>query len=121
MIDPVSATSLAAVVSGILGGTGGAAGNAAIASLGRLLRRATGHKEATPEIERMIAAPQPQDSERIAEYLADAARRDPQMAHELQLWVGQTQTLLNDGGTINQVTGATGPVVQGRDFNGPIT
>lgn len=121
MVDPVFAASLASVVGGLLGGAGEATGNAALAGLSHLLRKATEHEPSSPEIERMIALPEPADSERISAYLAAAANSDPEFGEELRLWISQTQVQLDRSQTINEVSGTAGPVVQGRDFHGPIS
>jgi hypothetical protein len=121
MVDPVSAASLASVIGGLLGGAGEAAGSTAIAGLGRVLRKATQRKPSSPEIERMISRPELADSERIADYLAAAASSDPEFNEELKLWISQTQIQLDRSQTINEVSGSSGPVVQGRDSNGPVT
>lgn len=121
MVDPVSVATLYTVLSGLLAGATGAAGGAAVASMGTLLRRAVGHAEPDPETQRLLNSPQPGDADLIAGYLLDAAREDDEFARDLQLWMGDAQTLLQDGSTTNSVSGTvTGPVIQGRDFSGPI-
>ncbi len=121
MVDSVSVASLASVIGGLFGGAGEAAGSAAIAGLGRLLRKAAERKPPSPEIERMIAQPESADSERIAAYLAITAKSDPEFGEELRLWISQARVHLDQSQTVNEVSGASGPVVQGRDFNGPIS
>lgn len=121
MIDVLSVTSLASVIGGLLGGVGEAAGNSTITGLGRLLRKATNHESPSDDIERMIARPEPADSEQIAAYLVAGANSDPEFGEELRLWVSQTETSLDQSQTVNEVSGTSGPVVQGRDFSGPIS
>jgi hypothetical protein len=118
MVDPVSLT---AVLDGLLAGATGAAGGAAVSSLGGLLRRAVGRKADEGEIERLLDLRQPGDAEVIAGHLVDAARDDEAFARDLQVWLSNALTLVQDDSTKNSVSGTvTGTVIQGRDFNGPI-
>lgn len=111
-MDPIS---VAAVLSGILGGATGEAGARAVTSLGRLLKRVVtrGELDPPPEIERMIEAPLPTDAPVLADYLAAASRQDPEIAGQVGQWIGEAQTAIATGPITNSVSGTViGSVTQ---------
>lgn len=114
-MDPMSVAALSTVLSGVLGGATGEAGARAVTSLGRLLRRLAKRDEVDPpaEIERMISAPQPTDVPAIAEYLSAVAHRDPELASQVGMWIGEAQTAIATGPVTNSVSGTViGSVTQ---------
>lgn len=122
-MDPISVAALSTVLSGILSGATGEAGARAVSSLGRLLKRLVTREELDPppQIERMIEAPQPADAVVLADYLAAAARQDPEIASQLELWIGEARTAIAPGPIVNSVSGTViGSVTQtGVVNNGP--
>jgi len=114
-MDPISVAALSTVLSGVLGGATGEAGARAVTSLGRLLKRVVtrGELEAPAEIERMIEAPRPADAAVLADYLSAAAGRDPEIAGQVGLWIGEAQTAIATGPIVNSVSGTViGSVTQ---------
>jgi hypothetical protein len=111
MVDPLSAAALTVVLKGVLDGATEKTGASALTSLVNLLRRHGRRDELT-------AVP----AEVTAQRLADAARADQRLAGDLRTWVEENRGIAVDGSTRNRIDGTVhGPVVQGRDFEGPIT
>ncbi|MES4908084.1 MULTISPECIES: hypothetical protein [unclassified Streptomyces] len=147
-MDPVTAGALIAAVNAVVSGAGGEAGRRALEALGalsrRVLRRSPSDPAADPASDPSgapgadpagdpagdggpVAIPydDPEQLRRLAELLAEQARRDPELARDLAAWMSRYGTPAQEAGTVhNSVSGdarITGPVIQGRDFHGPIS
>ncbi|MGW1143908.1 hypothetical protein ACWD6I_02360 [Streptomyces sp. NPDC002454] len=144
-MDPISATVLVALATGV----GGEAGRQAWLGLGRLVGRRRGEPDpsAAPAGEEgtdradgtgapvedgselpgrgeLVALTDAPDDERRAVELADAltarAEHDAEFRELLAQWWDEAREAAGDGGPVhNSVSGGTqhGPVVQGRDFS----
>ncbi|WP_432012418.1 hypothetical protein ABVG11_23955 [Streptomyces sp. HD1123-B1] len=129
-MDPVTAGALVTAVNAAVSGAGGEAGRRALDSLGALARRALRRGEdGTADDPGPVVIPR-DDAERLrrlAELLAERARQDPDFGRDLAAWMrrygaadgeDETSTVYN---TVSGDANITGPVIQGRDFNGPIS
>ncbi|MGO4748603.1 hypothetical protein AB4212_08225 [Streptomyces sp. 2MCAF27] len=67
----------------------------------------------------------PERLRRLAELLVERARQDPELGRDLAAWMSRYGTPAQEVGTVhNSISGdarITGPVIQGRDFQGPIS
>lgn len=113
---------LVTAIGALAGGAAGEIGRQAWLSLVGLVKKAFGRESAaTSELDRLAADPAtPENAERLAELLLTYAHDNPSFAADLRAWV----TAMTRDGVTNTVTGNAqihGPVVQGRDFTGPIT
>jgi hypothetical protein len=82
----------------------------------------TGSGEA--EVARLsVAADDEEAAAALAEILAARAAANPEFGRELAAWWSGARQLVVTGGDVhNSVTGTvSGPVIQGRDFSGPIS
>ncbi|MEU5030392.1 hypothetical protein [Streptomyces milbemycinicus] len=147
-MDPVTAGALIAAVNAVVSGAGGEAGRRALEALGalsrRVLRRSPSDPAADPGADpaadpagdpgadpagdgEPVAIPydDPERLRRLAELLVERARQDPELGRDLAAWMSRYGTPAQEVGTVhNSISGdarITGPVIQGRDFQGPIS
>ncbi|AGP57546.1 hypothetical protein [Streptomyces rapamycinicus] len=129
-MDPVTAGALVAAVNAAVSGAGGEAGRRALESFGtlvrRVLRRGEGEPAGGPDPE-PVAIPYDDDARlrQLADLLVERARRDPEFGRDLAAWMREHGEPAGQAGTVNNRIGGnariTGPVVQARDINGPIS
>ncbi|MEU5611113.1 hypothetical protein ACI2L4_35545 [Streptomyces sparsogenes] len=143
-MDPLTAGALIAAVNAAVSGAGGEAGRRALDGLGALARRVlrrgatdpgadpAGDPGADPAADPTADAEpvtipydDPERLRRLAELLVERARQDPELGRDLAAWLNRYGAPAEEHGTVhNSVSdGAriTGPVIQGRDFHGPIS
>ncbi|KAK1179564.1 hypothetical protein B7755_016280 [Streptomyces sp. NBS 14/10] len=135
-MDPVTAGALIAAVNAVVSGAGGEAGRRALEALGalsrRVLRRNPSDPAGGPGVDpagdgEPVAIPydDPERLRRLAELLVERARQDPELGRDLAAWMSRYGTPAQEVGTVhNSISGdarITGPVIQGRDFQGPIS
>ncbi|MEU1947534.1 hypothetical protein ACFW95_36900 [Streptomyces sp. NPDC059474] len=127
-MDPVTAGALVTAVNAAVSGAGGEAGRRALESFGTLVRRVLRRGEGEPAGEPEPVAIPYDDGERLrqlAELLVERARQDPEFGRDLASWMREHGEATGEAGAVhNSIAGdarITGPVVQGRDFNGPIS
>jgi hypothetical protein len=139
-MDPVTAGALIAAVNAVVSGAGGEAGRRALEGLSalsrRVLRRSTSDPAADPGADPAgdpagdgepvtIPYDDPERLRQLAELLAERARQDPELGRDLAAWMSRYGTPAQETGAVhNSVSGdarITGPVIQGRDFHGPIS
>ncbi len=127
MVDPVSVALLVGVLTSIATGAGGEAGKQAWTSLAALVGKAS-RRDSAPDASLTALEMAPADhgqATTLATALADRAEKDEAFAVELRTWLTNTQHALHlsDDQTTNIIGGRAqvyGPVLQGRDFTGPI-
>ncbi|MCC4318946.1 hypothetical protein [Streptomyces malaysiensis] len=126
-MDPVTAGALVTAVNAAASGAGGEAGRRALESFGALVRRVLRRGEGEPAGEPEPVAIPYDDGDRLrqlADLLVERARRDPEFGRDLAAWMREHGEPAGAAGTVhNSVSGdarITGPVIQGRDFHGPI-
>ncbi|WP_055555248.1 hypothetical protein [Streptomyces sp. NBRC 110028] len=126
-MDPVTAGALVAAVNSAVSGAGGEAGRRAMESLGALVRRVWRRGDAEPVGEPEPVAIPYDDEERLrrlADLLVERAGRDPEFGRDLAAWLREFgRPAEREAGSVhNTFSGtASGPVIQGRDFHGPIS
>ncbi|MER8159401.1 hypothetical protein [Streptomyces sp. NPDC094472] len=127
-MDPVTAGALVTAVNAAVSGAGGEAGRRALESFGTLVRRVLRRGEGEPAGEPEPMAIPYDDGERLrqlADLLVERARQDPGFGRDLASWMREHGTPAGEAGAVrNTITGnarITGPVIQGRDFHGPIS
>ncbi|MBU3868271.1 hypothetical protein KN815_30745 [Streptomyces sp. 4503] len=127
-MDPVTAGALVTAVNAAASGAGGEAGRRALESFGALVRRVLRRGEGEPAGEPEPVAIPYDDGERLrqlADLLVERARQDPEFGRDLASWMREHGEAAGEAGAVhNSIAGdarITGPVVQGRDFNGPIS
>ncbi|MFI1336755.1 hypothetical protein ACH4U7_42935 [Streptomyces sp. NPDC020845] len=147
-MDPVTAGALIAAVNAVVSGAGGEAGRRALEALGALSRRVLRRNPSDPAADpgadpaadpsggpgadpagdgEPVAIPydDPERLRRLAELLVEQARQDPELGRDLAAWMSRYGTPAQEVGTVhNSISGdarITGPVIQGRDFQGPIS
>lgn len=122
-MDAASASAIAAAVSGAASSVGTEAGRHAWESLLALCRRVGGRQ---PE-DAIVLPDDAGDEEQVrilTTRVIEEGERDETFAAGLESWAAQHGFPLRiDGGAVhNSVSGdVSGPVIQGRDFSGPIT
>jgi hypothetical protein len=134
-VDPISASVLLALA----GGAGGEMGRQAWAGLATLVRRPfTRHQHGSDQLSKLLqpvasgeaelaalqAAPgDAASAEALSEVLMARAKIDQRFHAELQDWWRQAQLIVTREGSVhNLISGSVhGPVLQGRDFSGPIS
>ncbi|MGW5690662.1 hypothetical protein ACWEWX_06750 [Streptomyces asiaticus] len=142
-MDPVTAGALVAAVNAAVSGAGGEAGRRALESFGTLVRRVLRRGEGEPAGEPGPGGPDPggpdsggpdpvaipyDDGARLrqlADLLVERARQDPEFGRDLAAWMREHGESAGEAGAVHNSVGGnariTGPVVQGRDFQGPIS
>ncbi|OEU88399.1 hypothetical protein DB35_19000 [Streptomyces abyssalis] len=124
-MDTASASAIAAAVSGAASSVGTEAGRHAWESLLALCRRVGGRQPGDG-----IALPEDEGDEEQVRVLTtrviEESERDGDFAAGLESWAAQHGFPLRvDSGSVsNTISGdarVSGPVIQGRDFSGPIT
>lgn len=132
-MDPVTAGALVAAVNAAVSGAGGEAGRRALESFGTLVRRVLRRGEGEPAGEPEPGGPDPvvipyDDGARLrqlADLLVERARQDPEFGRDLAAWMREHGELAREAGTVHNHIGGnariTGPVVQAKDINGPIS
>ncbi|MER7794280.1 hypothetical protein [Streptomyces sp. NPDC097640] len=136
-MDPLTAGALIAAVNAVVSGAGGEAGRRALEGLSALSRRVLRRGAADPAADPAgdpgadpagdgepvtIRYDDPEQLRRLAELLVERARQDPELSRDLAAWMSRYGT--PSGAVHNSVSGdarITGPVIQGRDFHGPIS
>jgi len=128
-MEPVTTALLLAVV----GGVGGSAAQDAWASLRRLVQRPSrqdsvgASTDAVPgaaELDALEQRPADPQAEALAAVLRFRAVADAEFGRELAAWAESARRVHRvDGDTHIGISGGIqrGPVVQGRDFSGPLT
>ncbi|WP_329219448.1 hypothetical protein OG352_23160 [Streptomyces sp. NBC_01485] len=106
------------------GGTASAAGQQAWQSLRALvLRRPEGERDGQHELTALAEDPGSAERAReLAAALAARAEEDPGFAQRLEAWRQEAKAVWTGAGDVsNELSGtAHGPVIMGRDFNGPV-
>jgi len=127
-MDPVTTGALVAAVNAAVSGAGGEAGRRALESLGALARRVWRRGEAEPAGGGPEPVTIPYDDEerlrRLADLLVERSRQDPEFGRDLAAWLREfgEPARREQGAVHNTFSGtASGPVIQGRDFSGPIS
>ncbi|EXU65517.1 hypothetical protein Z951_24825 [Streptomyces sp. PRh5] len=132
-MDPVTAGALVTAVNAAVSGAGGEAGRRALESFGTLVRRVLRRGEGEPAGEPGPGGPDPvaiayDDGVRLrqlADLLVERARQDPEFGRDLAAWMREHGESAGEAGAVHNSIGGnariTGPVVQGRDFQGPIS
>ncbi|MEE4593888.1 hypothetical protein V2J94_18665 [Streptomyces sp. DSM 41524] len=143
-MDPVTAGALVTAVNAAVSGAGGEAGRRALESFGTLVRRVLRRGEGEPAGdpgpagEPDLGGPDPggpdpvaipyDDGARLrqlADLLVERARQDPEFGRDLAAWMREHGESAGEAGAVHNSIGGnariTGPVVQGRDFQGPIS
>ncbi|MCQ8194140.1 hypothetical protein [Streptomyces rugosispiralis] len=147
-MDPVTTGALVAAVNAAVSGAGGEAGRRALESFGTLVRRVLRRGDAEPAGEPEPGGPDPGGPEpggpepggpdpvaipyddaarlrQLADLLVERARRDPEFGRDLTAWMREHGEAAREPGTVHNSIGGnariTGPVIQGRDFQGPIS
>ncbi|MEU0806359.1 hypothetical protein [Streptomyces sp. NPDC005970] len=139
-MDPLTAGALIAAVNAVVSGAGGEAGRRALEGLSALSRRVLRRGAADPGADPAgdpgadpagdgepvtIPYDDPEQLRRLAELLVERARQDPELSRDLAAWMSRYGTPSGEAGAVhNSVLGdarITGPVIQGRDFHGPIS
>jgi hypothetical protein len=120
-MDPISTTAVSAAISGLLKPATDAAGARVLAALKALVRRLPG---AQPDAEANLEALEAGgtvDPSSLAAVLVRSAGEDPGFAEELRTWVEEANAVLISDNVSNVNEGTVnGPLVQGRDFSGPM-
>ncbi|MDT0546777.1 MULTISPECIES: hypothetical protein [Streptomyces] len=139
-MDPLTAGALIAAVNAVVSGAGGEAGRRALEGLSALSRRVLRRGAADPGADPAgdpgadpagdgepvtIPYDDPEQLRRLAELLVERARQDPELSRDLAAWMSRYGTPSGEADAVhNSVSGdarITGPVIQGRDFYGPIS
>lgn len=139
-MDPLTAGALIAAVNAVVSGAGGEAGRRALEGLSALSRRVLRRGAADPGADPAgdpgadpagdgepvtIPYDDPEQLRRLAELLVERARQDSELSRDLAAWMSRYGTPSGEAGAVhNFVSGdarITGPVIQGRDFHGPIS
>ncbi|MBI0299928.1 hypothetical protein JBE04_37090 [Streptomyces sp. PRKS01-29] len=129
-MDPVTADALVAAVNAAASGAGGEAGRRALESFGalarRVLRRGEGEPAGEPEPDPVaIAHDDGARLRQLADLLVERARRDPESGRALAAWMREHGAAAGETGAVHNSIAddarITGPVIQGRDFHGPIS
>jgi hypothetical protein len=122
-MDPISAAALTAVIAGLIKPAADEASMRMLGALKALLRRFSGAKpEAATVLEQLEAGTDDIDASSLAAALVSTASEDARFASELEKWVGEARAVINMGSVSNSNAGSVeGPLIQGRDFSGPIT
>ncbi|AEM87534.1 hypothetical protein [Streptomyces violaceusniger] len=127
-MDPVTAGALVTAVNAAVSGAGGEAGRRALESFGTLVRRVLRRGEGEPAGEPEPVAIPYDDGERLrqlADLLVERARQEPEFGRDLASWMREHGEAAGEAGAVHNSIGGnariTGPVVQGRDFHGPIS
>lgn len=143
-MDPLTAGALIAAVNAVVSGAGGEAGRRALEGLSALSRRVLRRSGADPAADPAtdpagdpgadpagdgepvrIPYDDPERLRRLAELLVERARQDPELTRDLAAWMSRYGTSAQGAGAVrNSISGdarITGPVIQGRDFHGPIS
>ncbi|MDT3396634.1 hypothetical protein RKE29_08255 [Streptomyces sp. B1866] len=141
-MDPVTTGALVTAVNAAASGAGGEAGRRALESLAALYRRVLRRDDGEPggggdppegspvgsgDLVGADGIPY-DDAARLrdlAALLVERARRDPAFGRDLAAWLSEYGAQAAPSGevrnTIAEGARITGPVIQGRDFSGPIT
>jgi hypothetical protein len=119
-MDPISTTALSTAISSLLKPATDAAGTRLLAALKALVQRMPGAKgEAATDL-KVFESGKTVDAPALAAALVSAAGEDSAFEEALRTWLGEANTVVS--GTVSNVnTGSVqGPLVQGRDFSGPM-
>ncbi len=120
-MDPISTSALSTVVGSVLKPTTDAAGKRVLASLRSLVRRMSSPTRNGATTLDPLEGDQALDIQALAAALVSAADKDPAFEAELRAWLSEAKTVVEASVVSNVNTGSvTGPLVQGRDFSGPM-
>lgn len=134
IVDPTAVPVLTSLVTGVLSSAAGEAGQRAWHALSELIHRtfATGDPttRALSQVELIAEDPQMVDAMAgvLCQRLSDAARHDPDFAPLLDAWMTDADRVVRAGpggqdtvtNTVEGNAHVDGPLVQGRDFSGPV-
>ncbi|CDR09528.1 hypothetical protein [Streptomyces iranensis] len=131
-MDPVTGGALVAAVNAAVSGAGGEAGRRALESFGTLVRRVLRWGEGEPAGEPdpdpdPLAIPYDDGARlrQLADLLVERARRDPEFGRDLAAWMREHGESAGEAGAVHNRIGGnariTGPVIQAKDINGPIS
>lgn len=120
-MDPISTTAVSTAISSLLKPATDAAGTRVLAALRALVRHIPGAKaDAATELEALESG-QAVDASSLAAVLVSAAGEDPAFENELRIWLSEAKEVVVSDTVSNVNTGSvSGPLVQGRDFSGPM-
>ncbi|MBF8192391.1 hypothetical protein ITP53_43280 [Nonomuraea sp. K274] len=125
-MDETVVALVAAGITGLVTGATGEAGKAAWMSLTTMVKKAFGKKDEQQTALELVEAVRTdgRDVTELSEVLVERAGWDTQFASELSAWLENIKALPKSDGPTNVVAGSaqvTGPLIQGRDFSGPIS
>ncbi|MEQ4719629.1 hypothetical protein [Nonomuraea sp. B19D2] len=125
-MDETALALVTAAITSLITGATGEAGKGAWTSLVAMVKKTFGKKgEQEPPLE-LVEAVKVEDRDviELSEILVERAGQDAEFASELSAWLKDVKVLAKSDGPTNVVAGnarITGPLIQGRDFSGPIS
>jgi len=119
-MDPISTTAVSTAIGGLLKPATDAAGARVLAALKALVRRMPGARAEEANL-KALEAGEAVDPSSLAAVLVRSAGEDPGFAAELRVWLDEANAVLVSDNVSNVNEGSVnGPLVQGRDFSGPM-
>jgi hypothetical protein len=125
-MDETTLALVTAAITSIITGATGEAGKGAWASLVAMVKKTFGKKGEQEAPLELVGAVKTEERDviELSEILVERAGQDSEFASELSAWLKDVKDLARADGPTNVVAGSariTGPVIQGRDFSGPIS
>ena len=119
-MDPISTTAISTVLSGLLKPATDEAGARMLVALRAIAQRIPG-LESRGELAQLKPGGSV-DPPVLAGELVAAATGDPDLTRDLTTWLQEAYAVIDTGSISNMNSGSVkGPLIQGRDFSGPIT
>lgn len=122
-MDPISATALGTLISGLLKPATDAAGTRMLEALRAMVDRLPGvHRDqAGANLDALEGGDSSVDVPALATVLVAGANEDPTFAQGLRAWMVEADAVVVSDSVSNLNAGTVlGPLVQGRDFSGPM-
>ncbi|MGN9786932.1 hypothetical protein ACTMTF_36300 [Nonomuraea sp. ZG12] len=125
-MDETALALVTAAITSIITGATGEAGKGAWTSLIAMVKKTFGKKGGQEAALELVGAVKMEERDviELSEILVERAGQDPEFARELSAWLKDIEGPAKTDGPTNVVAGSariTGPVIQGRDFSGPIS
>ncbi|MFC4118301.1 hypothetical protein [Nonomuraea zeae] len=125
-MDETALALVSAAITSLVTGATGEVGKGAWTSLVAMVKKTLGKNgEEQPTLELVEAVrTEKRDVIELSEVLVEQAGQDAEFASDLRAWLEDVKVLAKSDGPTNIVAGSariTGPVIQGRDFSGPIS